>query len=41
MVIMLEPGAYFPGRFGARLEDGMLITATGAEVLTTHDKRLP
>jgi len=40
MVIMLEPGAYFPGRFGARLEDGMLITATGAEVLTTHDKRL-
>lgn len=41
MVIMLEPGAYFPGQFGARLEDGMLVTADGAEVLTTHDKRLP
>lgn len=41
MVIMLEPGAYFPGQFGARLEDGLLVTANGAEVLTTHDKRLP
>jgi len=41
MVIMLEPGAYFPGQFGARLEDGMLVTADGVEVLTTHDKRLP
>lgn len=41
MVIMLEPGAYFPGQFGARLEDAMLVTATGAEVLTTHDKSLP
>ncbi|MEZ4737560.1 MAG: Xaa-Pro peptidase family protein [Caldilineaceae bacterium] len=41
MVIMLEPGAYFPGHFGARLEDAMLVTADGAEVLTTHDKRLP
>lgn len=41
MVIMLEPGAYFPGHFGARLEDAMLVTADGAEVLTKHDKRLP
>lgn len=41
MVIMLEPGAYFPGQFGARLEDAMLVTANGAEVLTHHDKRLP
>ncbi|MBX3011765.1 MAG: aminopeptidase P family protein [Caldilineaceae bacterium] len=41
MVIMLEPGAYFPGQFGARLEDGLLVTTTGAEVLTKHDKRLP
>jgi len=41
MVIMVEPGAYFPGQFGARLEDAMLVTANGAEVLTTHDKSLP
>lgn len=41
MVIMLEPGAYFPGQFGARVEDGMLVTANGAEVLTTHAKSLP
>ncbi|MEZ4867458.1 MAG: Xaa-Pro peptidase family protein [Caldilineaceae bacterium] len=41
MVIMLEPGAYFPGRFGARLEDAMLVTPTGAEVLTKHNKALP
>jgi len=41
MVIMLEPGAYFPGQFGARLEDAMLVTADGVEVLTTHDKSLP
>ncbi len=41
MVIMLEPGAYLPGQFGVRLEDGMLVTADGAEVLTKHDKSLP
>lgn len=41
MVILLEPGAYFPGQFGARLEDAVLVTADGAEVLTKHDKSLP
>jgi len=41
MVILLEPGAYFPSQFGARLEDAMLVTANGAEVLTRHDKSLP
>jgi Xaa-Pro aminopeptidase len=38
MVIMLEPGIFLPGKSGARLEDGMLVTADGAEVLTHHDK---
>ena len=38
MVIMLEPGTYFPGQTGARLEDALLVTATGAERLTHHDK---
>lgn len=34
MVILLEPGIYYPGEFGVRLEDGFLITADGAERLT-------
>ncbi|MBI5880098.1 MAG: aminopeptidase P family protein [Chloroflexi bacterium] len=36
MVIMLEPGAYYPGETGVRLEDAFLITPDGAERLTTH-----
>jgi Xaa-Pro aminopeptidase len=40
MVIMLEPGIYFPGETGVRLEDGFLITETGAVSLTAHDKHL-
>lgn len=41
MVIMLEPGIYFPGETGVRLEDGLLVTSDGAEILTKHDKSLP
>ncbi len=41
MVILLEPGIYLPGKTGVRLEDAVLVTANGAEVLTQHDKRLP
>jgi len=40
MVIMLEPGIYFPGETGIRLEDGFLITEEAAVQLTAHDKRL-
>jgi Xaa-Pro aminopeptidase len=40
MVIMLEPGIYFPGETGVRVEDGYLITESGALPLTSHDKRL-
>lgn len=40
MVILLEPGIYFPGETGVRLEDAFLITEEGAIQLTTHDKRL-
>jgi len=36
MVIALEPGVYFPGEGGVRLEDVVLVTATGCEVLTRH-----
>lgn len=41
MVIMLEPAIYFPGETSVRLEDAMLITREGAEILTAHDKVLP
>jgi Xaa-Pro aminopeptidase len=35
MVIMLEPGTYIPGESACRLEDGMLVTHDGAEILTS------
>ncbi|NJN97514.1 MAG: aminopeptidase P family protein [Anaerolineales bacterium] len=41
MVIMLEPGTYLPGQAGVRVEDALLVTADGAEILTKHDKSLP
>jgi Xaa-Pro aminopeptidase len=41
MVILLEPGIYFPGETGVRLEDAVLVTSDGVEVLTHHDKSLP
>ena len=40
MVLMLEPGIYFPREAAVRLEDALLVTATGAEVLTHHDKSM-
>lgn len=40
MVILLEPGIYLPGETGVRLEDAVLVTDEGAEVLTHHDKSL-
>jgi Xaa-Pro aminopeptidase len=40
-VILLEPGIYFPGETGVRLEDAVLVTSDGAVVLPHHDKSLP
>ena len=36
MVIAIEPGIYIPGVGGIRLEDVVLVTAAGCEVLTSH-----
>ena len=33
MVLTAEPGIYLPGEFGIRLEDDILVTRTGAELL--------
>jgi Xaa-Pro aminopeptidase len=38
MVITIEPGVYLPGQFGIRIEDMVLVTRGGAEVLTPTTK---
>jgi len=40
MVFTIEPGIYIPGEVGVRIEDNMLITANGAEALTTFPRDL-
>ena len=38
MIVTMEPGIYLPGRFGVRIEDTVLVTATGCEILTPTTK---
>lgn len=40
MVITIEPGVYIDGEFGMRIEDTVLITETGIDVLTKTPKEL-
>ncbi|MGD9558996.1 MAG: M24 family metallopeptidase [Oscillospiraceae bacterium] len=40
MVFSIEPGIYLPGAFGVRIEDLVLVTETGCEVLNRNPKDL-
>ena len=38
MIFSIEPGVYLPGRFGVRVEDLVMVTEDGAELLNREDK---
>ena len=40
MVVTIEPGVYWPGKFGLRIEDMVAVTRTGGRVLTPAPKAL-
>ena len=40
MVLTDEPGIYLDGKYGVRIEDDILITDTGCELLTLAPKEL-
>lgn len=39
-VVTVEPGVYLPGRFGVRIEDLVVVTPDGCEILTSLTKDL-
>lgn len=40
MTYTVEPGIYLPGRYGVRIEDDVLVTAAGAESLSTMSREI-
>jgi len=38
MIVTVEPGIYMPGKFGLRIEDTVLVTRSGCEILTPSPK---
>jgi Xaa-Pro aminopeptidase len=40
MVITVEPGVYVPGKWGVRIEDTVVVTEQGCQILTDCRKEL-
>jgi Xaa-Pro dipeptidase len=40
MIFSIEPGIYLPGKFGVRIEDLVLVTEDGCQVLNSYPKGL-
>ena len=40
MVVTVEPGVYFPGLWGIRIEDTILVKKNSCEIITKMDKKL-
>lgn len=40
MVVTIEPGVYFPGRWGIRIEDTVVVKKNGCEIITKMNKAL-
>lgn len=40
MVFSIEPGIYLPNEFGIRIEDLVLVTKDGCEILNSYDKNI-
>lgn len=40
MAVTIEPGVYIPGEFGVRIEDMVLVTASGRDVLTATSPKV-
>ena len=40
MIFSIEPGIYLPGEFGVRIEDLVLVTGDGCEILNSYSKEL-
>jgi len=40
MIITIEPGIYIPDLGGVRIEDDVLVTKNGCELLTKSDREL-
>ena len=40
MAFSSEPGVYLPGEFGVRVEDLVIVTEDGCEILNSDNKEL-